>query len=412
MMPLRPEGRLRVYRYRALDVRLPPPHRPQSGLVLASSAVTARALVVAHVGQAGTVLWLRRRWWPLRWQVGPAEVALFTQQLAALLRAGLPLLQVLNLLADTQAHQVMRQLLRQIQHEVAEGRSLAHTLDLYRPVFGPLYVAVLAAAELSGRLDVALQDLAQSLAKQQHLQRQLRLALAYPLLILTLAVALVVGLIGFVLPSFVTLYEGMGVALPPMTQWLLRWADLLASGAWWVVAGLLLLCLGWHRLRRRHGPFSLWLSLQVLRLPILGPLQQKIIVARWAHTFAMLHAAGLPLLSLLSSVAQVSQHVLYDRATQAVQQGVAQGQSVYAAMRATERFPELLLQLVLAGEEAGALDELLYRAAAYYTDEVDQTMALLSVWIEPLLLLFLGVIVGAVLLALYLPLFNIGDVIG
>ncbi|MGO3857654.1 MAG: type II secretion system F family protein [Neisseriaceae bacterium] len=403
----RPEPRLWVYRYRLVDLSLPQPE--QQGWVVATTVTAARALLA---GPQRQLLWLRRRWWPLSWSVGTAEVLLFSQQLAALLKAGLPLLQVLGLLAASQPGALMRQLLQQIQQEVAQGRSLTQAVALYQPLFGGLYVAVLAAGELSGCLDEALEDLVHSLTKRQHLQRQLRLALAYPALILSLAGALVLGLIVFVLPSFVTLYEGMGVALPLMTLWLLALVEWAADYALLIWLSPVVLMVVWRRLYARHRGWALWWAQQGLRLPFLGPLRQKIILTRWAHTFAMLHAAGLPLLSLLTNVAQVSQHLVYDLATQAVSQSVSEGQSLYQAMRTTACFPELLLQLVLAGEESGALDELLHRAAVYYGAEVDQSMALLSVWIEPLLLLCLGVIVGVVLLALYLPLFNIGDVIG
>lgn len=407
-MQPRKMARLWVYEYRIRGEDLPIFRRAQKGLVVATSQAAAHALLP---GQQGGAVRLRRSIRPLVWQLSTVDILLFTQQLSALLKASLPLLQILNLLSASHPNKVMRQLLRQLQYEVTQGRSLAQAFGLYESVFGSLYVSTVAAGELSGRLEDTVQSLVQSLSKQQHLKRQLRMALAYPALILVLSVVLVLGLVGFVLPSFVVMYDSMGVELPMMTLWLLGLTDWVMQHLGWL--GGVLLGVGLlSRYLWQQAWFGLWVSRQTLRLPVVGTLYQQVILARWANTFALLHHAGLPLLSLLVSVAQVSQHRVYELATQAIQQHVAEGQSLSVAMRATECFPELLLQLVLAGEEAGALDELLYQAAAYYTDEVDQKMALLSVWLEPLLLLFLGGVVGAVLLALYLPLFNIGDVIG
>lgn len=397
-----------VYRYEALDLNQVEAPIRQQGLVFAATLALARQQLQA---KRWRVLKLRRLWRPLAWQVNPNDLRFFTQQLAALLRAGLPLLHVLGLLAEGHPKRVMGQLLANVRYDVAQGRPLSQALLAYRATFGDVYLAVLAAGEVSGTLDAALQALAQSLSKRQHLSRQLRLAFMYPAMVLLLAALLVLGLVWFVLPSFAALYASVGAPLPAATVWLLSVSAWVERYFWLGWLGGAVLALGWRWRGRQNVRWRQSLSRLTLQVPISGQLQRRLILVRWVHTLAMLHAAGVPLLQSLASVAQVSGHFLYEQATLTVRHQVAEGQSLSAALRETALFPELLLQLVLVGEEAGALDELLYRAAAHYGDEVDQTVALLSVWLEPLLLLVLGLVVGAVLLALYLPLFNIGDAI-
>ncbi len=395
---------MRVYRYVALDAGLV----AQRGWLLAPTAAAAEAQLRARHWR---VVRLRPHWLPLARLIRPAEVLLWTQQLGVLLKAGLPLLAALAMLTVGQPRPVFQALLQQVQQRVAQGQTLAQAVSAYPELFDALYVAMLAAGELSGQLDTVLTALAESMSKRQHWRRQLRLALLYPSMVLGLAAALVLGLVGWVVPSFAVLYEGVGVALPAATMWLLATAEWLTDYGWGLGVLPLAAVTAYRRLQHSQGRVRQRLLHWGLGLPWFGRLQQQVVVARWAHTFAMLYAAGVPMLTVLTSVAKVSHHLLYEAATLAARQSVAEGQSLAQALRHSALFPELLLQLVGVGEEAGSLDELMFRAAHHYEAEIDQTVALLSVWLEPLLLLVLGIVVGGVLLALYLPLFNIGDAI-
>ncbi len=399
--------RMKVYRYLA---------SPKSGLVsgrkyslvLACGLTEARQLIITKEGQ---VLGLQRLWLPLGWYLRPADRLLLTQQLAVLLQAGLPLLSVLTMLARDASKPVLSALLAQVHHAVAQGQTLAQACQAFPEVFDELYVAMLTAGELSGHLEGVLRALADSLHKRLYLQRQLRQALLYPSMILMLAAALVLSLVLWVLPSFVALYEGVDMALPAATVRLLWWAELAMRYGWILGLGLLFLGYGWHKLCQRQSVWRRRAAYWGLKLPLFGRLRQQSVLARWAQTFAMLYAAGVPLLMVLTSVAKVSHHLLYEQATMAVRQRVVEGQSLAQALCYSPLFPELLRQLVAVGEEAGSLEQLLTRAGQHYEAEIDQTVALLSIWLEPVLLLVLGLVVGGVLLALYLPLFNIGDVI-
>lgn len=339
------------------------------------------------------------------------QVAQLTRQLAALLRAGLPLLQALQMLSRTQTHSGVVHLLERLHVDLENGMSLTAALARQGSVFGALYVALIEAGEASGRLDVMLERLADHLEKTQALARRVRAALFYPAVVLTVALLVLVVIMVAVVPAFEKVFASFGAQLPWATQWVIDVSRSFVRWGPFLLAGLLALSIVLARAWRRSPAFVRWVDDALLALPVWGALLRQAAVARWSRTLATLLSAGLPLTDALNSVRGACGHPAYAQATLRVRDEVVRGSSLRLAMAPSPLFSPLLAQMCAIGEESGTLEHLLQKVADFEEAELDERIGYWSGLIEPVTVLVLGVMIGALVLALYLPIFQMGQIV-
>jgi len=352
---------------------------------------------------------LKRLWWHRPPQIHLRDVAQLTRQMATLLQAGVPLLQTFSLLMQGTAQTIWRETLQDLSSQVMAGRSLHEALRRHPRVFSPLYRHMVAAGEMAGTLDLTLLRLAQMLECNQQLQARLRSALMYPAIVLLVALAVVVLIMVWVVPVFAEVFLAFGASLPAPTQAIIQISHLLMD-AGLPLLGLLILAAWLLRspaIRRRWSP---WAERWLLRLPLFGPLLKQSVLARWCQTLATLLAAGIPLSEALEPAGQACGHAAYLRATQRLRRSVAQGASLHKAMARQPRFPAMLVQMCATGEETGSLDTMLQRAGDWLATEFETQVQGLSSLLEPLIIVILGLAIGGILVAMYLPIFQLGQV--
>jgi type IV pilus assembly protein PilC len=340
-----------------------------------------------------------------------AELVRFTRQLAALLRAGLPLLESLQMIARTHNRGAAWTLAGEIHGDLQNGLSLSAALRRQGAVFSDLYIALVEAGEVSGQLDLMLERIVIHLEKTEAMVRRVRSALTYPAVVLSVAVAVLAVIMVAVVPAFETVFASFGAELPWATQvvvGLSRWS--VQAVPWLIGAALaatLILAWAW---KNKPG-LADWVDDTSLALPLWGALLQGAAVARWSRTLSTLLAAGLPLAQALQSVGAACGHRAHAQATERVRREILRGSSLHAALALEPVFPALLQQMCAVGEESGSLDHLLEKAADFQEGELDERMQRLSTLIEPVTVLFLGLVVGALVLSLYLPVFQMGQIL-
>ncbi|MEJ2803399.1 type II secretion system F family protein [Comamonadaceae bacterium PP-2] len=350
-----------------------------------------------------------RERWQWRRRIRPQAIAVFTRQLAAMLQAGIPLLQSVAIIAGSHPGTALARLLDTLRSDLEGGAALSSAFARHPGHFGPLYCSLVAAGETAGRLDTLLRQLARHLEKSAAIQSKVRAALAYPATIVAVAATLVAVMMAWVVPAFQQMFDGMGVPLPWPTRLVLGASRWLADALGWLAAAVLAAGLAGQALLRRSPALRQGLARLVLRLPVAGPLLRLAVLARWARTLATLFAAGVPLVEALDGVAGAAASPPYEQATRRIRDDVAQGSSLAAALsRCGTLFPPLMRQMAVIGEESGALDTMLDKAADFYEQAVDDRVAGLSAMLEPLIILVLGALVGGLVLALYLPIFQLG----
>lgn len=350
------------------------------------------------------------RWrWPQR--EGKADAPGFSRQLATLLTAGVPLLQAFEVMARSNTGSGMSGLLARLKRDVAAGLGLADALQRHPAWFDALYCNLVRVGEHSGTLDRQLEQMATMLEKRQALRQKVRKAMLYPALLLLTGLGVAAFLLLEVVPRFQSLFASFDKALPAFTQWVIDLSTALGNHAVWWVLLMAALGLGTGELYRRHVPARLWMLRLVLRVPVVGHLLGHAALARFARCLATSYAAGVALLDALQTVAPVSGDSLHERAILALRQGVANGLGLHQAMEADALFPPLLRQLVAVGEASGTLDLMLDKAALHYEEQVSQGLEQLTTLLEPAIVLILGLLVGGLVVAMYLPIFQLGSLI-
>lgn len=380
--------------------------RASRGQLTADSMVMARALL----GRQGVrVQSIERVWWTSAPRVRAADITLATQQLSALLQAGVALLQALQMLERSVSTPALKEVVRAVHDDVESGSSLSAALHKHPDCFSPMYCSMVSAGEFGGILDSVTARLAQTLERNDRLRSRMRSALLYPTVVLCIALAVLVLVLLYVVPVFEEVFKAFGSELPWPTQAILFLSNALVSAG---PVLLLLSALAWL-LRQR------WMASQSLRtrrerwllgLPGFGPMIVRSVMARWCQTLAALLAAGVPVVEALAPAAQACDHSIYERHTEQLRRRVAQGGSLSEAMAASPRFPELVVHLCATGEETGSLGELLGRAGQLMETELESRIDNLSTLLEPLIIVLLGSAVGGILMAMYLPIFRLGQV--
>lgn len=339
------------------------------------------------------------------------DVMLFARQMATMISAGLPVLQAFEVVTASIRKPAMSALVQRLMNDVAAGSSFTEALRQHPQYFDNLFCHLIDAGEQSGTLDGMLERVAIYKEKTESLKARVKKALWYPAAVILVGVGVSMLLLIKVVPQFESMFAGFGAELPAATQFTIRLSEL-AQAHWWkallaLVGGILLL-----RWSMRISPAVTYrVHALMLRLPILGDILLKSVMARFARTLSTTFAAGIPLIEALGTSAGSTGNKVYERAVLQVRDDVAEGQRIQFAMRLTERFPPMMVQMVGIGEESGALDAMLDRVASYYEEEVDNLVDSLTSLIEPFIIVLLGSLVGGLVVSMYLPIFELGTVL-
>lgn len=344
-------------------------------------------------------------------KVMPMDIAIFTRQLATMMKAGVPLVQSFEIVADGLENPTMKEVVLSLKSEVEGGNSLASALLKYPQYFDDLFCSLVSSGEQSGALEGMLDRVAEYKEKSELLKMKIKKAMKYPITVIIVAVIVSVILLLKVVPVFQDLFAGFGAELPAFTQFVINLSKWMQE--WWFVlfASIAAIFIGFSEAKKRSEAFRNSLDRLLLKLPIVGDLTYKSTVARYCRTLATTFAAGVPLIDALVSCAGAAGNVVYRDAIMRIRDDVATGQQLGFAMRQTGIFPSMALQMVSIGEESGALDAMLDKVANHFEAEVDNAVDGLTSMMEPLIMAVLGVLVGGLIVAMYLPIFQLGSVV-
>ena len=345
-------------------------------------------------------------------KIKPMDIAIFTRQMATMMKAGVPLVQAFEIVADGLEHPTMRQLVLSLKTEVESGSNFATALSKHPDQFDDLYCSLIEAGEQSGALETMLDRVALYKEKSQLLKQKIKKAMKYPATVVVAAAIVTAILLLKVVPVFQDLFAGFGAELPAFTVFVINLSDGLQKNFLLILACIVAFVIGFSTLKKKSEPFRDALDRLVLKLPIVGDLAFKSTIARYARTLSTTFAAGVPLIEALDACAGATGNVVYRKAVYKVKEDVSTGQQLQLAMRATGVFPAMALQMTAIGEESGALDAMLEKVAIYYEDEVDNAVDGLTSMMEPLIMSVLGVLIGGLIIAMYLPIFQLGQVVG
>ncbi len=344
-------------------------------------------------------------------RVKDKDLAVFTRQIATMLNAGLPLVQCLEVLASQQPKKRFKMALTEIRDDLEAGSTLAATLKRHPKVFSALYSAMIEAGEAGGFLDTTLNRLAVYIEKTMTLRRKVKGALIYPAVVVTVALSVVIFLLIYVIPTFKSLFEGYGAALPLPTQFVLEVSRLVRTHLVAVLTAFGVGVLGlrfYYKTERGKRVVDGIL----LRVPIFGELIRKVSVAKFTRTLGTLVSSGVPILNGLQITAKTAGNKVVEEAVLQTRSSIAEGKTIAEPLKASKVFPPMVVQMISVGERTGALDAMLSKIADFYEAEVEQTVANLTTLLEPLMIVFLGVVVGGIVIAMYLPIFKLVTVVG
>ncbi len=344
-------------------------------------------------------------------KVTERDITFFTRQLATMLKAGVPLLQSFDIVARGHSNARFSRLMLDIKNRVEQGSSLSQAFRAHPAQFDTLYCNLIAAGETSGMLDGVLDRLATYKEKILAIKAKIKSALFYPISVIVVAIVVVWVIMIFVIPAFKDVFKSFGADLPAPTLIVIAISDWVVS-YWWavflIVGGTIF---GVAALYRRSEAMRYTVDRLVLKLPVIGQILEKATIARWTRTLQTMFAAGVPLVESLDAVGGASGNLVYVNATKRIQTEVSTGTSLTNSMANTKLFPSMVLQMTQIGEESGSLDNMLGKIADFYEREVDDAVAALSSLLEPIIIVFLGVVIGGLVIAMYLPIFKLGAVV-
>jgi type IV pilus assembly protein PilC len=344
-------------------------------------------------------------------KIRPKDIAIFTRQLATMMKAGVPLLQAFDIVGRGNANASVTKLLNDIRTDVETGTSLSAAFRKYPLYFDSLYCNLVEAGEAAGILESLLDRLATYMEKTEAIKSKIKSALMYPIAVLVVAFVVVTVIMIFVIPAFKEVFTSFGADLPAPTLFVIAVSEVFVKW-WWLIfgtigGGLYFFMQAW----RRSAKVQMAMDRVMLKLPLFGTLVYKSVIARWTRTLSTMFAAGVPLVEALDSVGGASGNSVYEAATQKIQQEVSTGTSLTAAMTNANVFPSMVLQMCAIGEESGSIDHMLGKAADFYEAEVDDMVAGLSSLMEPIIIVVLGTIIGGIVVSMYLPIFKLGQVV-
>ena len=346
-----------------------------------------------------------------RGKVSPNDIAVFSRQTATMLSAGVPLVQGFEIVGAGLEKAAMQKLVQDIRTDIEGGSSLREALSRRPEHFSDLYVNLVAAGEQAGALDTLLDKIANYLEKTEALKKKVRKAMVYPAMVLAMAVLVTIALMVWVIPQFESLFAGFGAELPFFTQVVINLSRAVNHNLVLVLLVLIGGPWGIYTWVNRSAPVRAWLSRTALQLPAIGPILRNSALARYCRTLATLFSAGVPLVEALESVAGATGNSVYRDAVLRVREEVATGQRLQRAMDNTGLFPNLIVQMIGVGEEAGALDTMAAKVATFYETEVDNAVDALADMLEPIIMAVLGTLIGGLVMSMYLPIFKLGGAV-
>jgi type IV pilus assembly protein PilC len=346
----------------------------------------------------------------LKQKVKEKNVVVFARIFATMINAGLPLIQCLDLLAQQEQNKAFAKIITTVKEEIEGGSTLHDALKKHPRVFDELFVNLVAAGESGGILDVILNRLSSYMEKAMKLKARVKSAMTYPAIVLVVAVAVVALLLVYVIPVFKKLFEGMGGQLPGPTQFLINISEFTQSYFLFMIGFLVVLVYifrrYYHTEKGRHTIDAL-----VLKAPVFGPLIKKVAVAKFTRTLSTMLGSGVPILEGLSIVSKTAGNVIVESAIMKTRQSISEGRTIAEPLAETDVFPPMVVQMIAVGEATGALDAMLAKIADFYDDEVDTAVGALTAMLEPFMMVFLGVVVGGMIICMYLPIFKMAAVV-
>ena len=344
-------------------------------------------------------------------KITPKDITVLSRQLATMMSAGVPLVQSFEIVGRGQENKSLQELIIAIRNDVEAGGTLNEALGKHPKHFNDLFVNLVAAGEHAGILENILNKLAVYLEKTEALKSKIKSALFYPTAVVLVALVITSILMIFVIPQFQSLFAGFGADLPALTAFVIRLSHWFESNWTYLFLGLTFVAISFVKLNQKSTRFSNFVDRTLLKIPIIGMILHKSAIARFARTLSTMFSAGTPLVEALSSVAGACGNIVYYEAVMRIREDVATGTQIQTSMRDTQVFPNMVVQMVSIGEESGALDKMLDKIADWYEQEVDDLVDSLTSLLEPIIMAVLGVIIGGLVIAMYLPIFQMGQVV-
>lgn len=378
--------------------------------------VTNQSIAKAQLRKQGIVVkMVKRKPKPLfgekKKKITPMDIAVFTRQLATMMKAGVPLVQSFDIVAEGLENATMKSLVLAIKNDVAAGGGLANSLAKHPRHFDDLFCNLVNAGEQSGALETMLDRVATYKEKTEALKAKIKKAMTYPIAVIVVAIVVTTILLIKVVPQFAETFSGFGADLPAFTSLVVSLSEW-AQANWFI--GLVIIVasvVGFREAKLRSQKFADWIDAFLLKAPVVGDIVRLSVVARFGRTLSTTFAAGVPLVDALDSVAGAAGNVVYSRAIIKIRDEVTSGLQLNQAVRNSEMFPTMMIQMISIGEESGALDEMLEKVAVHYEAEVDNSVDNLTALMEPFIMSVLGVLVGGLMIAMYLPIFQLGAVV-
>ncbi len=344
-------------------------------------------------------------------KITPKDIAVFSRQMATMMSSGVPLVQSFEIVGRGHENPRMQELILNIKSEVEAGNTLADSLAKHPLYFDELYVALVRAGEAAGILESLLDKIATYKEKVEAIKGKIKKALFYPTAVMVMAFVVTAVLMIFVIPQFAALFKDFGADLPAMTVMVINMSNFFVDYWFIIFGGLAGVFYGLAELKKRSAAFRRLLDRVSLKMPIIGDILVKATIARFARTLSTMFAAGVPLVEAMDSVAGAAGNIVYGDAIRRMRDEIATGQQLQVAMRETGLFPNMVVQMVAIGEESGSIDAMLGKVADFYEQEVDDAVDAMSSLMEPLIMAVLGVLIGGLVIAMYLPIFKMGQVV-
>ncbi len=344
-------------------------------------------------------------------KVTAADIAIFSRQLATMMGAGIPLVQAFDIIGTGHENPAMQKLILAIKADVEGGTSLAESLARHPLHFDDLFVNLVTAGEQAGALETLLDKIATYKEKTEAIKKKIKKALFYPAAVLVVAAIVTTILLIFVIPEFESLFQGFGADLPVFTQMVINLSQFVRSEGIFLAMAIGGAIGGYIYTYKRSRKLREYQDRAMLKIPVLGPILEKAAIARFARTLSTMFSAGVPLVEGLESVAGATGNIVYENATLEIRDEVATGSRLQQCMENTGLFPNMVIQMIAVGEESGALDDMSGKVADFYEEDVDNAVDGLSSLLEPMIMAILGVLVGGLVVAMYLPIFKMGAVI-
>ncbi len=344
-------------------------------------------------------------------KITPADISIFSRQLSTMLAAGIPLVQSFEIVGSGHENAAMQKLIYAVKAEVEGGSSLAESLAKHPLYFDDLFVNLVDAGEQAGALETLLDKIATYKEKTEAIKKKVKKALTYPAAVLVVAFVVTIILLIFVIPAFEDLFQGFGADLPSFTRMVIDLSQFVRDKGWFLAMVISGAVYAFMYFKKRSRPMRHFLDRAALKAPIIGPILRKSAIARYARTLSTMFAAGVPLVEALESVAGATGNIVYEIGVLQMKDEVSTGQRLQTAMENTDLFPNMVIQMIAVGEESGSLDEMSSKVADFYEEDVDNAVDNLSSLLEPMIMSILGVLVGGLVVAMYLPIFKMGSVI-